>query len=157
MTETADQSTPEAPASESVEPKTFSEEYVRQLRAESASYRTKAKENEQAAAELQALRDAEKTDLQKAIDRAVEAETRLAEFETREQVSAWASEIVAGSGIPASVLRGSTKEDLQAHFDDLQRLVSAQPVAPVVPGAGRAPSVSAGPEEAFVNAIQNLL
>jgi len=49
-------------------------------------------------------------------------EAELKKYQTREQVSQWAVEIVKDSPIPASVLRGSTKEELIEHFDQLKAL-----------------------------------
>ena len=49
-------------------------------------------------------------------------EAELAKYQTREQVSKWAVEIVKDSGVPASVLRGSTREELIEHFDQLKAL-----------------------------------
>src|SRR5665647_658635 len=46
----------------------------------------------------------------------------LAKYRTGEQVSKWAVEIVKDSPIPASVLRGSTKEELVEHFEQLKAL-----------------------------------
>lgn len=46
----------------------------------------------------------------------------LKKYQTREQVSKWAAEIVKGSPIPANVLRGSTKEELIEHFEQLKEL-----------------------------------
>ena len=64
--------------------------------------------------------EASKTELQKALDRAEAAEKRAAAFEAKEQAASWAAEIVKGSDVPASLLRGDTKEALQAHFDQLK-------------------------------------
>lgn len=50
------------------------------------------------------------------------AEKELNKYRTREQVSQWAAEIVKDSAIPASVLRGSTKEELAEHFEQLKAL-----------------------------------
>lgn len=49
-------------------------------------------------------------------------EVELKKYQTREQVSKWAVEIVKDSPIPASVLRGSTKEELIEHFEQLKEL-----------------------------------
>jgi len=46
----------------------------------------------------------------------------LKKYQTREQVSKWAAEIVKDSPIPANVLRGSTKEELVEHFEQLKAL-----------------------------------
>ena len=52
---------------------------------------------------------------------AVDAD-ELTKYRTREQVAKWAAEIVKDSPIPANVLRGSTKEELVEHFEQLKAL-----------------------------------
>lgn len=86
------------------------------------------------ASKLTEIEEATKSELQKALDRAAEAEKRVAAFEQREQVAKWASEIVKGSSIPASVLRGTTREELEAHFNDLKDLAPKPKRTPVPAG-----------------------
>jgi hypothetical protein len=74
------------------------------------------------AAELDQLKQASKTELEQALDRATKAEAAVAGFQAKEQAKQWAADIVRGSEIPAHVLRGSTREELQAHFDQLKEL-----------------------------------
>lgn len=59
---------------------------------------------------------AAKSDLEKALERAEQAEKRAATYEAKEQVAKWAAEIVGDSGVPAEALRGSTREELEEHF-----------------------------------------
>jgi len=56
------------------------------------------------------------------------AEKRIAEFEAKEQRAAWAKEITKGSDIPVDALRGSTKEELEEHFQVLSSLITKPPV-----------------------------
>lgn len=84
------------------------------------------------ASRLDELEERSKTELQKALDRATAAESRVASFEAREQSAQWAAEIVKGSTIPAHVLRGSTREELEAHFNDLKAL-APKPIRTPVP------------------------
>lgn len=86
------------------------------------------------ASKLSEIEESSKTELQKALDRATAAETRIASFEAKEQTAKWAAEIVKGSGIPASVLRGSTREELEAHFTELKDLAPKPKRTPVPPG-----------------------
>lgn len=58
-------------------------------------------------------------------ERAEAAERKAAAYEAKEQVAAWASEIVKGSSIPANALRGSTKEELTEHFEVLKGIAPA--------------------------------
>lgn len=52
------------------------------------------------------------------------AEAELVKYRTKEQVATWAAEITKGSDVPASVLRGSTREELAEHFEVLKGLVA---------------------------------
>ena len=63
------------------EPKTFDEDYVKGLRAEAAKHRTEAKANAAAASELAQIKEAQKTDAQKAADRLAEAEAKATKAE----------------------------------------------------------------------------
>ena len=67
------------------------------------------------AAELAKIRDAEKTELQKAVERADQAEKRAAEAE----VTALRSRVAAAKGVPASSLTGETEDELNASADGL--------------------------------------
>lgn len=89
------------------------------------------------AAEFDKVAESQKTELQKAIERAEAAEKRAAEFEHRQQVQGWAAEIVKDSPIPAHALRGSTREELVEHFEVLKSIaVPAEKTrrTPVPPG-----------------------
>lgn len=50
-------------------------------------------------------------------------------------------EVAKKTGVPASALRGSTREELESHAGQLKELLeAARPVAPVVKDQGAAPS-----------------
>lgn len=74
------------------------------------------------AAKLAEIEQASKSELEKAQERAAQIEAELNSYRQKEQVSAWASEIVKDSDIPASVLRGSTREELEQHFEQLKSI-----------------------------------
>lgn len=103
------------------------------------------------AEQFDALEEKNKTDLQKALDRAAAAEALAADA----SVKALRSDIAAAKNVPASLLSGSTKEELEAAADALLVFRGEQapgPKAPfvpaVTPGQGSKPakSVSAGAE-----------
>lgn len=73
--------------------------------------------------QLQVLEDAQKTEAQKAADALAAAQAELTAYKQREQVANWADEIVKGSHIPASALRGTTEEELRGHFEQLKSLI----------------------------------
>lgn len=111
-------------------------------KAEARKWEARAKENSTAAQRLAEIEEAQKTELQKAIERAEAAEAKAAKFETERQLAGWRSEVAAASGVPAEALRGSTKEELQAHADALKPLIAA-PRGPVIPKQGDEPDTSA--------------
>lgn len=74
--------------------------------------------------------------------RAETAEGKVAAFEGKEQVGAWRTEVARATGVPADVLRGSTKEEFEAHAAELKPLITAQS-APVIPTQGDQPDPTA--------------
>lgn len=133
-TEAQEQVDPAADSAE--EPKTFDADYVKGLRAEAAKYRTQAKENAEAAKRLAEIEESNKSEAQKHAERLEAAEKRLAEYERREQVSAWADEVSKDTGVPAAALRGSSLEEMQAHAETLKSLINPPKGAGIVPASG---------------------
>lgn len=72
-----------------------------------------------------------------AVNRAGEAEAKVQSFETKEQVNTWRSEVAKAKGVPADALRGSTKEEFEAHADILKPLIT--PRGPVLPDVDKTP------------------
>lgn len=102
------------------------------------------------AAEFDKLADANKAELQKAQDRAAAAEKERddlkaareaeeAEQAQAKQIAEWAAEVSKQTNVPAEALRGSTKEELQAHAEELKPLVVAQKNG-IVPTVGKTPT-----------------
>lgn len=86
------------------------------------------------AAQYDAMVEAQKTELQKIQERAEAAEKRAADLEAAEQkrqadaevarqVADWKTQIAKATGVPATALRGTTKEDLQAHAEEIKALL----------------------------------
>lgn len=71
-----------------------------------------------------------------------EAEAKVSEFKERDQIATWKHEVAKETGVPESVLRGSTLDDIKAHAQSLKEVISSRPVAPVVRGQGDQPSSS---------------
>ena len=91
-------------------------ERVRRAEAKFADYdalKTKAGEFDKAT-------EANKTALQVALDRADVAEKKVGGYEQRDQATKWAEDAVKGSTIPASILRGSTEDEIKAHFEQVK-------------------------------------
>ena len=91
-----------------------------------------------------AIEEGQKTELQKLQERIEKAEKENAAFKQREQVSTWAAEVSKETGVPASLLRGSTKEEMETHAELLKEFTSNQPTAPIVGSDGMKPKGKAG-------------
>ena len=124
------------------ESETVSKEEYDKLLANSRKWEGLAKSNKAAADELEKLREAQKTEEQKRAEREAEKDAELARYRLRDQVSAWAKEIVKDSPVPADALRGSTREELEEHFEVLSALIKKDAPAPaVVSTIGTSPAV----------------
>jgi hypothetical protein len=118
------------------------------LKAEARKWETRSKENGAAAKRLAEIEESQKSDLQRALDRAEAAERRAAEFETVQQIQAWKADIAKATGVPAQYLRGTTEDELKAHAEELKPLVQNR--GPVIPGLGNIPSTTPTDERTFV-------
>ena len=67
---------------------------------------------EQLAAKDQRIADLEAT--------ATEAANRIAAYEAKQQQAEWAEQVARETGVPASILRGSSLEELQAHAEAIK-------------------------------------
>lgn len=105
-------------------------------KAKAREWEQRAKANKTAADELAALKEAQKSDAEKAAEHLAKLEAQVKEFETREQVAGWKAEVSKATGIPAVALAGSTLEEIQAHAETLKSLIPAPARGPVVPTEG---------------------
>lgn len=132
---------PSAPKAEESEPAQETD-----WKAEARKWEARAKEHRTAAEKLAELEESQKSESQKQADRMAELESKVKEYETRDQVKAWAEEIVKDSNIPADTLRGSTREELEKHFEQIRSLMPKEPepkkgaVAPYVADEGNGSS-----------------
>ena len=119
--------TPEAPAQET------------DWKAEARKWEARAKENSKAADRLSEIEEANKTEAQKVADRLAAAEAKVAEYEREKQTAAWRNEVAEATGVPVAALRGSTKEELEAHAEALKSLITPEKkgaTGPYVPPKG---------------------
>jgi hypothetical protein len=130
-----------APAQEPVDWKAE----ARKHEARAKANRAEAEANAAAAEELAQLKASQMSDAQKSAKKLADTEAELARYKTREQVAKWAGEIVQGSSVPASALRGATREELEAHFEELKVLITPQlPDPPPVPSVTQTPATPPG-------------
>ncbi|WP_417556236.1 hypothetical protein [Microbacterium sp.] len=87
----------------------------------------RAEANEDAARRLKEIEDANKTESQKASDRIAQLEAENKTYKQREQETAWRDEVSEATGVPASVLRGSTLEEIQEHAESLKSVLTPEP------------------------------
>lgn len=134
--------TPAAPASTSEPPV---QEDTTDWKAEARKWEARAKENRSAAAELQQLKDAEKTELQRAAEK-VAAAQREAEAAKAEAARL---RIAAKHGISEEyldLLTGDDEEELEAKAKKLAALVTAQTKSePNAAGSDVPPTVGSVP------------
>lgn len=79
-----------------------------------------------------------------------------AKVETYEREAAHASlirEVAKETGVPADLLRGSTREEMTAHGKALAEFLTARSATPVIPSLGAAPETKQTTEQAFVKML----
>lgn len=106
-----------------------------------------AKENSDAAKELAALKEAEKTDLQRAVERAEKAEAMVATFEAAARRSELVAKVAASNGLPqqlVSTLAGDDEETLSVSAELWAQAIS-QARPPVMPSVPADRSAGTGP------------
>ncbi len=102
-------------------------------KAEARKWEAQSKANKTAADELAALKVAQMTEAEKSAARLAELESTVKGYQTKEQVTAWTREISKDSDVPASALRGSTREELESHFEELKALIPGGKTPPRAP------------------------
>lgn len=103
---------------------------------ERAKIPTDYEELQAKAAKLQEIEDAKKSDEQKAAERIAAAEKRASELESQ----VVRAEVAAAKNVPAELLSGSTKEELETYADALNEWRGSAPKGAVVSGEGKEPS-----------------
>jgi hypothetical protein len=124
-------------------------------RREAAGYRTKVRELEPKAKKLDELTEAEKSEVQRANDRAAAAERRATELEAAQLRTS----VAAAKKLPASLaarLQGSTKEELEADADALladlgSKVTEEKPPAGDGDGGTRTPAGEKNLEDASMD------
>ena len=81
-------------------------------------------------------------DLKAAASKLADAEARLAQIDAQAALDKIRNDVAKEAGVPADLLRGSTKDELAAHASALAEALKARPSVPVIPTQGATPSVS---------------
>ena len=109
---------------------------VEKWKALSRKNEEQAKANAEKAKKHDELEEANKTEQEKLIARAEAAEKWRADREAKDAAAATAAEVAKEKGVPVSALRGSTREELEAHADELLTILPKKPAAPSADGQG---------------------
>lgn len=80
--------------------------------------------------------------LKAAASKLAEAEARLSQIDAQAALDKIRNDVAQEAGVPADLLRGSTKDELTAHASALAEALKARPSVPVIPTQGATPSVS---------------
>lgn len=96
----------------------------------SRKWESRSKENKKALDELTAKHEL-------AVAEKAELATKLESYEAEKERAALVTEIAEANKVPASALRGTTREELEAHAAVLAKLI--KPSGPVIPGQERTP------------------
>ena len=112
-------------------------------KAEARKWEARAKENKSKADKLDELEEASKTALEKATERAQKAENQVKAYEQEAQRKQWLEEVSSETGLPVSVLRGSTREEIEAHAQILKPYFE-KPSAPIVENDNMKSNVTSG-------------
>lgn len=135
----------------------FDAEYVAKLRKEAAKYRTEARENAAAAKRLADIEESQKSELQKAIERAEAAEGVAFALQTAQQINDWKANAAKKHGVPVEVLRGSDEDEIEEHARSLKALLPEPRKPGQVPAEGRPVTTGSGnPADQFASIITNL-
>lgn len=72
-----------------------------------------------------------------ALERAEAAEALVKTHDAAKEVDGWRADVAKATGVPAVALRGSTKEEFEAHAAELKPFLTG--VSPVIPTQGTTP------------------
>lgn len=114
-------------------------------KAEARKWEERAKGNKSALDELTGkftAADSERTELA----------TKLQTYEAEKERAALVTDVAKAAEVPASALRGNTREELEAHAEVLKALI--KPSGPVVPGQERTPDkIPDSPDREFARKL----
>ncbi|ACV09944.1 hypothetical protein [Jonesia denitrificans] len=114
-------------------------------KAEARKWETRAKENFDALASKESAIQELTAKNEALTGKVKDLETVISEGEKEKAFAQTLAEVAEATGVPAAALRGSTREELEAHAETLKPFVT--PSGPVAPKAGDAPEKTSGGEE----------
>lgn len=132
-------------------------------KAEARKWEDRAKANKTAADKLTEIENAAKTETERLADQLAAAQTRVTEFEQRDQLATWKADVEEATGVPAAALAGASLAELQAHAETLKPLITPRDekkgaLAPYVPSEGTASGGTlGGTAQLFADAMNSAL
>lgn len=96
------------------------------------------------AEKFDAAEQANMTELEQWKNRAETAEQWKAERESKDSAAQLAKDVAEAKGVPVGALRGKTKEELEAHADELLTFLPKKPPAPSADGQGDGDQIGDG-------------
>lgn len=81
------------------------------------------------------------------------AAAKVQDYEREAAHTALVREVAKETGVPADLLRGSTREEMTAHGKALAEYLTARSATPVIPSLGAAPETKQTTEQAFVKML----
>jgi hypothetical protein len=133
-------------------------ETVEFWRSKAREQEKRAKENAKAAERLLEIEESQKTELQKAIERAEAAEGAIGALQAAEQVRGWKTAAADKYGVPAEVLRGTDPDEIEEHAQSLQALLPEPRKAGFVAAEGRTVTTGSGdPAQQFASILKQQL
>lgn len=96
------------------------------------------------ASKFDELEEANKSELQKATERANNLEAELQGMKKAEEIRQTREKIATETGIPSNLLTGNTEEECKAQAEAIKNYASASPSYPKVKDGGEAPKTSSG-------------
>lgn len=132
MSEAPEQASPvSADPAAPVAPEPPAQEPATDWKAEARKWEARAKENKTALDDLTGKFTAVESENG-------ELATKVQTYEAKEARIALLADVSKATGVPAELLRGETKEDLEAHAEVLKPLI--QTTGPIIPGQEKTPS-----------------
>jgi thioester reductase-like protein len=127
-----------------VEPqgKTFTQEEVNHIVAGRVKKYADYEELKQKAEKFDQMEEANKTELQKATERATALQTELDDLKKKNDLRDLRDEVSKEKGVPANLLTGMTKEECEAQADEIINYAANRPGYPAVTDGGE-PTVTA--------------
>lgn len=126
------------------EPKSFTQEQVDQIvERRLAKERGKYKDYDELktkAMKLDEMENAGKSEIDKLTESNAALRKQIDDAAAEKQHAEWVSEVAKDKGVPAELLRGSTRDELEAHAELLHKALNPSSKAPQVRNQTRTPS-----------------